>query len=212
MAADLSIASICACVDVYWAIKTGATSPGGWAVALAFSLASATVGFVALRGRRKADRVLWAAMGVILAGLAVNTQLDLLSGMTEIGRCFARLDGWYDVRRTLQGNLMAALSVLCAIVGFVLWRLRRGLRSALAALAGVMLILSITGARAVSLHEMDSLINLPIAGAAAGAWAELLGTALVIGNAFWLLAKIRGRPARPSAAEARVSAEAGAQP
>lgn len=193
MAADLSVASIRACVDAYWAIKTGAASPGGWAVVLAFSLASAAAGFVALRGRRKADRILWAAMGAILAGLAANAQLDLLGGMTEIGRCFARLDGWYGARRALQGHLMTGLWATCAVVAFLLWRLRRGLRSAMAALAGFALILATTGVRAVSLHHMDSLINFTFAGATAGAWAELLGASLIIGNAIWLLALITGR-------------------
>lgn len=210
MAADLSIASIRACVDAYWAIRTGAASPGGWAVVLAFSLASAAAGFVALRGRRKADRVLWATMGVVLASLAANAQLDLLGGMTEIGRCFARLEGWYGARQTLQGNLMTSLWISCAVVGFVLWRLRRGLRSAMAAIAGFALILATTGARAVSIHHMDSLINFPVAGATMGAWAELLGATLIIANAIWLLALITGRTRRAAIPAATASAKLGA--
>ena len=199
MAADLTAASMRACVHAYWAITAGAVSPGGWAVALAFSLASAAACFVALRGRRKADRILWAIMGVVLAGLAANTQLDLLGGLTEIGRCFARLEGWYGARRTLQGSLMIALWAACVVAGFILWRLRRGLRSALAALAGFALVLAVTGARAVSLHHIDSMIDLPVAGATAGAWAELLGALLIVGNAVWLMALITGRLIRPGA-------------
>ncbi len=210
MDADLSVASIRACVDAYWAIKTGPAGPGGWAVPLAFSLASMATCCIALRGRRKADRMLWATMGVILAGLAANAQLDLLSGMTEIGRCIARLEGWYGARRALQGYLMIGLWIAVCLVAFVLWRLRRGLRSALAALGGCALILATTGARAISLHHMDSAINLPLAGATAGAWAELLGAALVIGNAAWLFALITGRLKRPGRVDATASAGQGA--
>jgi len=202
MAADITAASIGACVDAYWAIKTGAAAPGGWAVALAFSLASAAAGFVALRGRRKADRILWATMGVALAGLAANAQLDLLGGMTEIGRCFARLEGWYATRRAMQEHLMTGLWATCGGVGFLLWRLRRGLRTAFAALTGFAVILATTAARAVSLHDMDSLINFTVAGATMGAWAELLGAALVFANALWLLALINGRIQRTAIANA----------
>lgn len=210
MATDLSFASIHACVDAYWAIKTGASLPGGWAVVLAFSLASVAAGFVALRGRRKADRILWASMGVVLAGLAANAQLDLLSGMTEIGRCIARIEGWYGKRQTLQDDLMTALWITCAIAGFSLWRLRRGLRSAMAALAGFSLILATTGARAISIHHMDSLINFTFAGAALGAWAELLGAALIAANAIWLLALIAGRLKRTGASRPQAPARQGA--
>jgi|GEM_PF-1608588 len=207
MAAELSVATIRACVDSYWAIKAGAASPGGWAVVLAFSFASAAAGFIALRGRRKADKKLWGAMGAVIAFLAVNAQLDLLGGMTEVGRCFARLEGWYNARRTLQGNLMLVLAVTCGTVAFVLWRLRRGLRSAMTAMTGFSLILATTGARAVSLHRIDSAINFQIAGVTAGAWLELIGALMVIGNAIWLLALITGRITRPTRRETQTPAE-----
>jgi len=209
MAADTSLAAIRACVDAYWAIKAGAIAPGGWAVALAFSLASVASGFVALRGRRKADKILWAAMGVALAGLAANAQMDLMGGITEIGRCFARLEGWYNLRQGLQGNLMIALWTTCAVAGVLLWQLRRGLRTALPALTGFALILATTAARAVSLHHIDSLINLNIAGAATGAWAELLGASLIIGNAIWLLLLITGRLKPAAKVDTAASAELG---
>ena len=206
METDLTIDSIRACVQQYQAIAMGAALPGGSAVALTFSLAAAAAGCIALRGGRKADRILWGAMAAVLAGLAANAQLDLLGGVTEIGRCFARLDGWYDARRTLQGVLMGALGTGCVTVGFILWRLRRGVRSALTALAGFTLVLATTGARVVSLHHVDALLNLPLAGATAGAWVELLGASMIIGNAVWLWTLIGRRLKRAAVAEAPAAA------
>lgn len=208
MAADLSLTSLRACFDAYWAIKPGASSPDGSTVALVFLLAATAAGVVAARGRRKADRMLWAMIAAALASLAVNSHLDLLGGMTEVGRCYARLEGWYDARRALQGDVMTALWVVCAIVGFVLLRLRRGLRWALPGLIGVVLILATTATRAVSLHHMDSLINQAFVGATVGAWAELFGASLVIGNAIWVLAMIRRRHKSAAAADAPASARA----
>lgn len=208
MTADLSFASIRACVDAYWAIQAGAVAPGGWAVTLALSLASVAAGFVALRGRRKADRLLWSAMGAVLACIAANTQLDFMGGFTETGRCFARLEGWYNARQSLQANLMVALWIALAVVSIILWRLRRGLKSALPALAGFALILAVNAARAVSEHHMDALIAKPFAGLPLGAWSEIIGAALLTANALWLLALITGRLNRSRVAAQPISTNA----
>jgi len=210
MAAEFTADAILACVNAHWALQAGAAAPGARAVALAFSLATVAAGFVALRGRRKADRRLWAAMGLVLALLAANTQMDLLAGLTEIGRCFARLGGWYGARRELQGNLMIVLAAATVAGGYLLWRWRRALRMALPALSGFALVLAVTGARAVSLHHVDSVVNFRLAGAPFGAWLELLGAAAIIVNAAWLFALITGRLKRRPASQAPAPAGQGA--
>ncbi|WP_289069449.1 hypothetical protein [uncultured Aliiroseovarius sp.] len=74
------------------------------------------------------QRWFWVSTGIFLMLLALNKQLDLQTYLLAVGRCFSRLQGWYDVRREVQ--LLVALVATGLVTGWVAW-IMLGLRGAL---------------------------------------------------------------------------------
>lgn len=202
MPTELTLEAVWACVSGKWAAKVGDPSIGGWSVAFAYGIASALACFVALRGREGQDRIFWGVVGIALAFLAFNKQLDLQSAFTQVGRCVAQIEGWYEARRGFQRRFiygLGALGLLAAL--FLAWRLRRNLDFNWLALAGFYLIMVYVVVRAVSMHHMDALIGEGFGDVAASIWVELAGAVMIAINAGWLLARRRRRVRRdrPSA-------------
>ena len=106
------------------------------------------------------ERLLWAAIAVFLAILAVYRQFDLADLITGLGRDMAVDDRWYDRRRAFQEvglGAVAMVVLLAAAITISLVHAVNGL--ALTALAACAALLMLLGTNAVSLHATDALLR-----------------------------------------------------
>lgn len=155
----------------------GDPTPLGWTITAAYAL----VAWLCWRARgsgQRAPRVLWIALGVGLALLCVNKQLDLQTELTAWMRGIARRQGWYAQRRGVQ---IAGVAVALGLVALGSLLAVRGLRGHLGrlwpAIAGVAVLGAYIALRMTSLHEVDGFM---VGGAfPAKWWAELVGLALI---------------------------------
>lgn len=161
---------------------------GGYVIAALLALRAGS----AAAGR---ERSLWLGTAVVLLLLGINKQLDLQSDLTDIARSAAHLEGWYGLRRDVQGLFLLMMALGTIAVAMLLWRwLRKATTSSKVAAMGLLILLAFIFLRAASFHHIDYWVTIPIAGMRSGWWLELLGIA-VIGSA----AAYRGRVKRLTA-------------
>ncbi|EKE43154.1 isopropylmalate isomerase large subunit [Oceaniovalibus guishaninsula JLT2003] len=185
------------CAFTSWSPGIGDPNLAGWAIVGAYLGAA----FLSLRlaiGRdgHTAERIFWAVAGVGLLFLAVNKQLDLQSFLTAVGRCAAKQQGWYDMRRAVQAGFIGVLIATTLVGGgAVLWALRHTARRTGIALLGLVWITAFVLVRAVGFHHFDRLIGLRLAGFRLN-WAfELSGIAIfALGCLLALFVAQRKRP------------------
>ena len=127
------------------------------------------------------ERVFWAGVCALMLCLAVNKQLDLQSLMTAIGRCHAKLNGWYNERQAMQRGFIRALALGALLLALgTAWFLRASLcRNALAVL-GLALVLSFVVIRAVGFHDVDKLISTDVMSIRVNWIFELSGLVLIL--------------------------------
>jgi hypothetical protein len=161
----MEIARILSCARDHWTF--GDPNAVGWFTVFAYLVAAVLAFRVAAddRAASGAERAFWAAAGLFLAFLAVNKQLDLQSLLTAAGRCAAKLQGWYGMRRTVQFDFVLTLAGLSAVAMITaLWLLGRALRRTWLALLGLVWIGGFVLIRAVGFLHVDELIGLRLAG------------------------------------------------
>lgn len=172
------------CVLSRWQPVIGDPTWQGWATVLVY-LATAFLAFQASRAAFPAatagrERAFWILTLLLLAGLALNKQLDLQSALTAAGRCMARAQGWYGQRRLVQLGFLLGLASLALILLVALLRMLRGSwsRSALPVL-GLVFVCTFVLMRAVGFHHADRLLGLPILGLRTNTALEWAGPALI---------------------------------
>ena len=185
-----TIDRILTCAGRSWSPRIGDPNLMAWITVAAYAAAALASLAMARAGSdhrpARTERAFWLLWGIFLAFLAVNKQLDLQSLMTSVGRCAARLQGWYEIRRTVQAEVILGLVVFGAAAGLVtLWLLRGTLRRTLPALLGLVWITTFVLVRAVGFHHVDRLIGWQVGGMRLN-WAfELGGIALFIMGVVW---------------------------
>ncbi len=127
--------------------------------------------------------MVWYAAAALLGVLAVNTMLQLDVLLTATLRALARLDGWYEQRRTYQYEGLAALALLVLLS----WnRLRAAYVAAARDAAPValglslVLLLLLLLLKTVSAHHVDAVLNLDVLGFTLRRWLELGALGLVL--------------------------------
>ena len=187
------LADLQSCALARWSPGIGDPTAMGWGTVMVYLAAAAVAFVVASRapfpaGSRRRERLFWALLAAVLLALAVNKQLDLQSYVTAVGRCAAKLEGWYDSRRFVQQAVILGLVLLMALMAAVLWRLMRGtLARSGAALAGLILVLGFVAIRAVGFHHVDALIRLDVLDMRLNWLFELTGPVLIGLAGLWLL-------------------------
>ncbi len=190
-----SVSRIPECTTDSWSPGIGDPGFAGWFTVLAYLAAA---GFaLALDMKRDwpaLERTFWALSSAGLLFLAVNKQLDLQSLLTAVGRCTAKVQGWYDMRRTVQIDFILAMISMAVMAGLaVLWILRHSIRRIGIALLGLVWITGFVLVRAVGFHDVDRLIGMKVADMRLNWVFELGGIAVfILGCAIALMA---GRPA-----------------
>lgn len=186
------------CAFAQWSPGLGDNHVMGWVTVVVYLAA----GLVSLRTARalvgpdpitRRERLFWSIAAGVMLFLAVNKQLDLQSLITMIGRCHARLAGWYDIRHLVQQEFILAVAV-GGVAGLALlaWLLRGILGRVWLALLGLGFVCGFVVIRAASFHHVDVLISTRVAGLKMNWILELPGPLLVAAVATW-----RRRNARP---------------
>jgi hypothetical protein len=155
---------------------------------LAFRAGSATGG---------RERGFWLATGIVMVLLGFNKQLDLQNDLTDLARSAAHSEGWYSLRRDVQGLFLLLMALGTAAIAVLLWRwLRDSSHSAKVAALGLVILLGFIFVRAASFHHIDYWVTISIAGLRSGWWLELIGIAVIS----WAAATYRSRREGPAAA------------
>jgi len=176
-----------------WSPGIGDPSFLGWFTVIAYFLASL---LCVMASRRDVDaKRFWSILGIALAILGVNKQLDIQSLFTVVARELANSEGWYDRRREFQKLFVFAIaffSFFAAVSAVIL--LRNKSRHIRMAAAGFVLLGAFVCIRAASFHHVDSLLNAGILGARFNWIIELGGISFVGVNAFGAIQTVRRNP------------------
>lgn len=161
-----------------WMPQIGDPSFLGWFTVACYFLVS----LLCLRAADKdaTAKNLWRMLGLALAFLGINKQMDLQSLLTQIGRDFARSGHWYDQRREFQQifvGVMAFVSVLGAMAAILFFGNRS--RAFRVAAIGFVLLAAFVCIRAASFHHVDGFLKLSFLGARFNWIIELGGIALI---------------------------------
>ncbi len=151
----------------------------------AYALAAALCSACAARERADARaRRLWYAIALAMLVLGVIRELEVQGWLTGAARDLAIAQGWYDSRRLLQAETIVALGLCGALVLAWLDQKFRDLGVAVRlALLGLVYLAVYLVVRATSLHHVDILLNVKLAGLRLIWFLELGGIAIVLAGA-----------------------------
>jgi hypothetical protein len=140
------------------------------------------------------ERTIWLIEAVALFVLAVSTAINAPGLATDTLRAIAVDDGWYALRGNAQGQLIAMLIGVFAVAAIVsvYWSRSAALPASLALLATLLLITFIV-VRAISLHAIDQLVFMRIAGVTVSSIFEAGGIVAILMLIFWRTAMLHRR-------------------
>jgi len=138
----------------------------GWVTTAAFILAAVLCAACARRAEHLVGpRIFWWSLAVALLLLGVNKQLDLQFWLTAVGRQLARTHGWYSRRRTVQIWFVAGVATAGLFLAMLAgWTMRRWWRETWLALLGLAILIAFVVIRAASIHHVDEMLRLELAG------------------------------------------------
>jgi hypothetical protein len=137
------------------------------------------------------ERRFWKLAAAVLFLLGLNKQLDLQLLLTDAARSLAKANGWYELRRIVQGAFLLILGLGAVAAGILFARWLRGTVLAVKiAAAGLLLLTGFVLARAAAFHHIDAWVMVNVAGLRSGWWLELAGIALIGAGA---AARLRSR-------------------
>ncbi len=196
---NLDLSGLAECTFGRWQPAIGDPTVMGWVTVGAY-LATFALSLAVFRRShpsRRAMRLFWAALVLMMLFLAINKQLDLQSFATAAARCVAKMQGWYEQRRAFQIKVVLAMAAAAVLLGgFFFWQLRHDLGRNLVALIGMTFVFGFVLVRAVGWHDFDALIDARIARVRLNWVLELSGLVLISANAALLLRSRRIMRAR----------------
>lgn len=185
-----------------WSPGIGDPNVAGWVTVALYVGAACACMVVARRLRPGArDGVVprrefwaWSLFSVLLWLLAVNKQLDFQTALTEIGRMFARRQGWYEHRAHVQKEFIGALcgfGLLCVVAsGMALRRLGSAVK---VAALGMCFIGVFVLVRASSFHRVDSFLGHRLVHLRMNWILEMGGILVMLGAALLRVRSVAGR-------------------
>lgn len=172
---------------IQWRIGIGDPSLLGWAITIGYFLAALACLQAGrhLHGRSPTPgTALWFVLGLGLALLGLNKQLDLQTLVIEVGRWVALANGWYAQRRRIQLDfalttiLAGATTAALAAKPITCFRRQHPL-----AIAGCGLIAGYVCLRLLSINHVDDTLPHPAWLEDWLGWLELAGILLVLRGA-----------------------------
>lgn len=159
----------------------------GWVTVAAYFVAAVLALLVAIRVKHLEwednelrNRIFWLFLMLLMVSLGLNKQLDLQTFFTAVGKCAAKLGGWYEDRRQYQEMFILSIGGLFVLVGaFLLWYFRGEMSHNWWAIIGVVFLMSFVFIRASSFHHFDVLINYEFSGIRMNWVLELSGILLI---------------------------------
>lgn len=175
-------------------------------IRVALYVLAAACCLVAGAAERRATRsnraaLAWWLLAAAVLVLGLGRELDLGSAITERGRSWARSQGWYPDRRSLQRRADLAVLLAGAVLILVLLAaFRRNARTSLPAFCVLVLLATFVGIRAISYHDVDQLLyNHPWHGLRLNTAIEIGLTLGMAGSALWAAGRTFGaRPGPPA--------------
>jgi hypothetical protein len=183
------MAIIFPCAFSPWTPNIGDANLIGWSIA-AFYMAVAV--FCARPARAAAislpiqrrEALFWWTCALVMGFLAINKQLDLQTLVTDIGRCFAVEQGWYEDRRDVQRGFLAAVVVLGVAGVLCCWLvLRRTFARTGLAVLGLGFVCLFVIVRAASFHHVDTFLGGSMLGLRISTLLEVTGPLLILAAA-----------------------------
>jgi hypothetical protein len=188
-----------AATDVLEGIEVFGWKPGigdptiyGWLTVAAYGL-GAVLCWRASRAAPRREHRFWLVATALLAFLCVNKQLDLQTLFTDIARLLAKVQGWYDQRRTYQEGFIAGLAVAFGVTVLIL--MLRSTQDRLVvrgAVLGIALVLLFVLVRASSIDRIDWLLARHLGGLKVNHTLEL-GSIAIVAVCAWLAGRPAGR-------------------
>lgn len=193
-----------ACAHNAWTPGIGDPNIMGWVIVAVYAACALAALLLSIRNpfhdpEAWRERVFWGGVCVLTACLAVNKQLDLQTLMTAIGRCHAKINGWYEGRRVVQREFIYALALGALLFALgVTYFLRASLRRNILAVLGLALVLGFVVIRAVGFHDVDKLISTEVMSVRVNWIFELSGLVLILLSALPRLRRTRTANTRTS--------------
>lgn len=178
-----------ACAHAGWTPSIGDPNIMGWVTVAVYAACALAALQLWIRNPFQGpgasrERLFWGGVCVLMAFLGVNKELDLQTLMTVIGRCHAKLNGWYNERQALQRGFILALALGAFLFALgTAWFLRASLRRNILAVLGLAFVLGFVVIRAVGFHDVDHLISTEVMSIRVNWILELSGLVLILMNA-----------------------------
>ncbi len=183
-----------------WKFAAGDPTVIGWTVTIGYLLASlllATAGMLSNRAVDQSDPTEpWWSLSALMAALGLNKQLNFQTLLLDLGREFAKSEGWYADRRLLQVAFVALIGLIaCAFTYRILRRPSRSPRL-VGWKIGLTIILTYCLVRAAEINHLKS-SNPQTRIAHSAFWSlELFGILFMLANGIRTFVAIdRGRAA-----------------
>jgi len=152
---------------IQWRPAVGDPSFIGWFTVAAYFLvstlafkicASSSKLFLIINERKQ--KLFWLIVAVIILFLGINKQLDFQSLITEVGRYYAKENGWYEIRREIQfwGIISLLLFSLTTLTVFI-FKMGSIIKSNWLAIFGMTLLLSFVLIRAAAFYHVTVFNN-----------------------------------------------------
>lgn len=184
------------CMFQSWTLGIGDPTAIGWVTTIAFIVAGTfCLGAAPLRrGPRYRQFWFWFGLALFLFFLGANKQLDLQSGMIELGRCVAESNNWYENRRDVQFALVAGIAIVLVFLSarMLVKSILSG-ASNLLAVIGFIAIMVFFLVRAAAFSHVDIALSADIFGVAVIDILELVGAGMIFVNACIMLAVTESR-------------------
>lgn len=159
----------------------------GWVTVFGYVVAVLLSALVLVLGTAN-RRSFWYFITLAMVLLAINKQLDLQSAFTAVGRCAAKIQGWYEDRRVVQVTFIAALSAFSLVLTLALaWNLKSSLKQDWLAFLGFAFLVTFVVVRAAGFHGFDQFISFEMIGVRMNWVMELAGITLISMNAVLLI-------------------------
>jgi hypothetical protein len=156
------ISTIFRCASRNWSLGIHDPTLIGWITFIAYLVTAGLCWAVVVRRGRvfssagRARNVLfWLIAALAVTGLGLNSQLDLQTWFTAIGRCVAHQGGWYETRQEarLLFVIGGALLTLVALAAMMVW-LRPAIRGSAFAAIGLVLLATFVVIRTASIYHV----------------------------------------------------------